>query len=82
MKNHFNASKALLVLVLFVSISVCGLAQTPPPPPPPANGHGQTGNSPAGPSGPIGDGMYILIGLAGLYAGRKVYGYKKTLSTD
>jgi predicted small lipoprotein YifL len=82
MKKQFNIFKSLLVLVLFVSISVCGLAQPPPPPPPPANGHGGTGNSPAGPSSPIGDGMYILIGLAGLYAGKKVYDYRKAAELE
>jgi len=81
MKKHFNPLKALLILVLFVSMSVCSFAQTPPPPPPPNGGHGQTGNQ--GPSGsPIGDGMYLLIGLAGLYAGKKVYDYRKTAEVE
>ena len=81
MKKHFNLLKALLILVLFVSMSVCSFAQTPPPPPP-NSGHGQPGNSPAGPSSPIGDGMYILIGLAGLYAGKKVYDYRKAAEVE
>jgi len=79
MKKHFNPLKALLILVLFVSMSVCSFAQTPPPPPP-NSGHGQPGNQ--GPASPIGDGMYLLIGLAGLYAGKKVYDYRKAAEVE
>lgn len=64
-----------------MSLSFAASAQTPPPPPP-NTGHGGAGNAPAGPSGPIGDGMYILIGLAGLYAGKKVYDYKKAVPAE
>ena len=44
------------------------LAQDPPPPPP-AN-HGNAGNSRGA---PIGGGLFILLGMAGIYGGYKGY---------
>lgn len=76
MKDKFQLVKviiALLILIYFTSISV---AQ--PPPPPPNGGHGIGNNSPPGGGAPIGDAMYLLIGLAGLYGGKKVYELRKS----
>ncbi len=82
MKKNYNVLKALLIFVLFISLSLAGSAQTPPPPPP-NTGHGQGGNqAPSDGGAPIGDGMFILIGLAGLYAGKKVYDYKKAVPAE
>jgi hypothetical protein len=74
MKNSKIFSQALMFLaLLLISISIS--AQTPPPPPPPNGGHGSTGNNAPGDSGaPIGNGTFILLTLAAVYAGRKVYG--------
>ena len=70
MKTHFRILPAFILIALFISIHTVSFAQ--PPPPPPGGGHGQGGNQPPGAGAPIGDGMFLLIGLAGLYGGRKV----------
>jgi hypothetical protein len=77
MKKHFRIFKTLSVLALLFSIHTVSLSQ--PPPPPPSVGHGAAGNNPPGAGAPIGEGMFLLIGLAGLYGGRKVYDLRKTL---
>lgn len=77
MKKHLNILKICLSLTLFFSIHTVSLAQ-PPPPPPPSLGHGGTGNVP-GAGTPIGEGMYLLIGLAGIYGGKKMFDLRKTL---
>jgi len=80
MKKQFRIFTAFITLVLFLSISTISIAQ-PPPPPPPGGGHGQGGNQPAG-GAPIGEGMFLLIGLAGLYGGKKVYDMRKALKSE
>lgn len=79
MKKHFRILKTLSVLALLFSIHTVSLSQ--PPPPPPSSGHGAAGNNPPGAGVPIGEGMFLLIGLAGLYGGRKVYDLRKTLKS-
>jgi len=69
--------KAFLTLALLFSIHTVGVSQ-PPPPPPPSIGHGSSGNHPGG-GAPVGDGMFFLIGLAGIYGGKKMYDLRKTL---
>lgn len=58
-----------------MSISTSSLAQPGGPPPPPGGGHGGPGNGP--PGAPIGEGIFLLIGMASLYGGKKVYSIKK-----
>jgi len=50
-------------------------ADSPPPPP----SHGQTGNvTPPGGGAPIGGGLFMLIGLAAAYGGKKIYDWKNS----
>jgi hypothetical protein len=77
MKNYLNILKVCLGLTLFFSTHTVSLAQ-PPPPPPPSIGHGGSTNVP-GAGAPIGEGMFLLIGLAGIYGGKKMYDLRKTL---
>jgi hypothetical protein len=76
MKKYFNILKICLVFALFFSIHTVSLAQ--PPPPPPSIGHGGTGNVP-GSGAPIGEGVFFLIGLAGIYGGKKMYDLRKPI---
>ncbi len=80
MKKRFGIFNLLLVLVLFVTINAAGIAQTPPPPPP-GGGHGIAGNTPPGSSAPIGEGMFLLIGLAGMYGSKKVCDYRNEVKS-
>jgi len=77
MKNHFRIFKTYLALSLLFSIHTVSFAQ--PPPPPPSGTHGSSDNAPPGAGAPIGEGMFLLIGLAGLYAGKKMYDIRKSL---
>jgi hypothetical protein len=74
MKNHFRILAAFLTLTLLISVHTMSIAQ-PPPPPPPGGGHGLPGNQPSG--APVGEGVFLLIGLAGIYGGKKVYDLRK-----
>jgi hypothetical protein len=78
MKKRIGIFHLLLVLVLFISINAAGIAQTPPPPPP-GGGHGAAGNK--DPAAPIGEGMLLLIGLAGMYGSKKVYDYRNEVKS-
>lgn len=77
MKKYFKILKATLALSLLLTIHTISLSQ--PPPPPPSGGHGLAGNAVPGSGAPIGDGLYLLIGLAGLYGGKKIYDFRKSL---
>lgn len=79
MKKYFKILKTFLALALLFSIHTVGFSQ--PPPPPPSIGHGATSNQP-GAGAPIGEGMFMLIGLAGLYAGKKLYDLRKTINSE
>ena len=68
----------MLTLALVIGLNTLGSAQAPPPPPPDA-GHGLLGPQHDPNSAPIGDGVYILIGLVGLYAAKKVRDTRKTV---
>ena len=77
MKIYFNLFKFFFTLILLFSIHTVSLSQ---PPPPPAAAHGTAANSPAGAgAAPIGEGMFLLLGLAGLYGGKKIYDLRKPL---
>ncbi|MDO9254730.1 MAG: hypothetical protein Q7U54_04390, partial [Bacteroidales bacterium] len=47
-------------------------------PPHPNGGAAPSGiNTPVGAGAPVGSGTLLLLGLAGLYSGKKVYNFKK-----
>lgn len=69
-----------IIQILFVSLflmlgSQQIMAQTGTPPPPPG-GTGGSGNTSGG-GAPIGSGLFILIGMVGIYGGVKGYLYMK-----
>jgi hypothetical protein len=68
----------IIGLILTMATSANLLAQAPPPPPP---GHGETGNQPGG-NAPVGGGLFILIGLATDYGGKKLYNLRKDKLRD
>jgi len=80
MKKHFWIYQTFITLGLLICIHTVSLAQ--PPPPPPSSGHGASGNAPPGGSAPIGEGMFLLIGLAGLYGGKKIYDLRQTVKSE
>jgi len=49
---------------------------------PPRTGHGGAGNAPPGAGEPIVEGMFLLIGLAGLYTGKKIFDLRKPLKVE
>lgn len=69
----------LVALTLLISIHTVSIAQ---PPPPPNGGHGSNGDQVPGGGAPIGEGMFLLFGLAGLYAGKKVNDLRKPLKVE
>jgi len=77
MRKHIKLLRILFAFTVLFSIHTVSFSQ--PPPPPPGNGHGQPGNNPPGAGAPIGEGMFLLIGLAGLYGGKKVLNLRKSI---
>jgi hypothetical protein len=76
MKNFF---RFLLALTILICIHTVSMAQ---PPPPPNGGHGMNGDQVPGAGAPIGEGIFLLLGMAGVYAGKKVYDLRKALKVD
>ncbi len=74
--------KKILTLLVFMTFlgNSCLLAQSPPNPPPDAGASSPTG--PVGNGAPVDDGVFILIGLAGLLAGKKVYDLSTGVRTE
>ena len=64
-----------MLLVLFLGLNLTAFSQGAPPPPP-AEGHGQTGNLPAGGGAPLGSGLAMLLVLGVAYAGKRAYDNK------
>ena len=78
MKKDFRIFAAFLTLALLISINTVSMADPPTLPPPPPPNHGGGGNTPpSGGGAPVGEGMFILLGLAGLYGAKKVYDMRK-----
>ena len=73
MKKQIVNSLNILTIIFFLSISASGIAQPPPPPP----GVSNTQGNKAGGGAPIGGGLFILLGLAAAYGGRKIYNLRK-----
>jgi len=78
MKKYFKLLKFFFALALLFSIHNVSMSQ---PPPPPGGGHGGSDNqAPLAGGAPVGDGMFLLLSLAGLYGGKKIYDLRKTLA--
>ena len=66
--------KNIILLAFLIVISFSLSAQAPPPPPSSGNDDGKNGFVGGSDGGaPIGNGTFILLTLAAVYAGRKVY---------
>jgi hypothetical protein len=68
--------KKILLLLAFLTLgSIRLLAQAPPPPPASGSSNGTNGivGGSEGPGTPVGNGTFILVILAAVYTGRKVY---------
>ena len=77
MKKHFIIFRSLLLLAFVFTLQNVSFSQ----PPPPASNHGSQGNAPPGGGGggaPVGDGLFFLVAMAGLYGGKKIYDARKT----
>jgi hypothetical protein len=72
MKNIFQIVMLATILII---VPFTMLAQ---PPHPPGGGHGSTENNPV-PNAPVGEGMLLLLGLAGLYGAKKTIDFRKAV---
>ena len=70
--------KLVIAISLIIGIHSISFAQ----PPPPNGGHGLANDQVPGGGAPVGEGMFLLIGLAGLYAGKKAINSKNTLHAE
>ena len=61
--------RTLVIAAFCIGPTLSKIFSQPPPPPPPGGGHGQPGNK----SVPVGEGIYILGGLALLYGAARLY---------
>jgi len=78
MKKNFIIFRAFLLLAFVVAMQHVSFSQ---PPPPPTSNHGSAGNAPPGGGdggAPVGDGLFFLIALAGLYGTKKLYDSRKS----
>lgn len=71
MRNIIIKGKRLLFIVVACGFMNVAVAQDPPPPPP-GGGHGSGSNSTGG-SAPIGSGLGIMLLMATVYGGYKLY---------
>ena len=70
----------LLITAAFLFLSITLLqAQAPPHPNNGAAPSSGGGNTPVGAGAPVGSGTLLLLGLAGMYGGKKVYRVRKGL---
>ncbi len=76
MKKTIKLLLLPMLLVSIMAIAQSSLAQGPPPVPSGTGAKGGSTNHAPGEGGgaPIGNGTFILLTLAAVYAGRKVYG--------
>jgi hypothetical protein len=70
----------LMIICLLMSLSL--LANDPPLPPPPPPGGGNPSGPPLGGGAPIGGGLFILLGLGGVYGLYRYYQQKKKSLLD
>lgn len=73
MKNIFKTFVISFIVVL--AFLVTSPVQADPPAMP--GGHGSDADAPPGGGAPIASGLAILIGLGGVYAGKKIYDLKE-----
>ncbi len=73
MKKNLKTFLSIIISFIFILSSVSLLSQSPPDPP---SGHGSSSNQNSG-SAPIGGGLFILLGLAAAYGGKKLYDVNK-----
>lgn len=72
-------SRLLQIVVSFIFFIASTVAFAQDPPPPPSGGHGSSTNQSPGGSAPIGSGIALLMSMAALYGGKKVYDARKKL---
>ena len=72
-------SRLLQIVVSFIFFIVSTVAFAQDPPPPPSGGHGSGSNQNPGGSAPIGSGVALLLSMAAMYGGKKVYDARKKL---
>ena len=75
MKKSIRHILKILVILLFIGLEYSSNSQDPPPPPGGnAGGGGGAGGADGSRNGaPIGGGLFILLGMAGIYGGYKGY---------
>ena len=78
-----NPCKTLITCILLFVLTTTGtVIFAQPPPPPPSQGHGLGSDNPPGSGAPIGDGKFLLLGLAGLYCAKKTYELRKESKSE
>jgi hypothetical protein len=79
MKLSYKILPFFVFFIIAASINTQSVAQ--PPPPPPA-GHGLANDNPPGGGAPIGDGMFLLLGLAGMYGAKKLFDLRRQVNRE
>lgn len=76
--------KKVFLTVLILTVFSLQIATAQSPAPPNNNGSNPTGggNTPVGGGAPVGGGLLILIGMAGVYGGYKIYQRKRKSLLD
>ena len=77
MKKIKNNLLRSFVIILLVSIAYSVEASSPPPPPGGSSGSGNVYGNSLGAGAPIAGGLFILLGLAAAYGGRKIIQLRK-----
>lgn len=71
-----NILKSFIIgFIIVIAFLVSGPVQADPPGMP--GDHGETGDQVPGGGAPIASGLSLLLGLGGVYAGKKIYDTKK-----
>lgn len=65
--------KFLVFSIASIVLTVTDTVSMAQPPPPPPAGHGLANDSPPGGGAPIGEGVFLLLGFAGLYGVKKLF---------
>jgi|AntAceMinimDraft_9_1070365.scaffolds.fasta_scaffold00233_20 hypothetical protein len=72
MKTMKNIKKIVLSIILVLAVSIAFADVGPPDP-----GSNPGSEPPLGGGAPLGEGLFILIGLGAAYGARKIYNMKK-----
>ncbi len=81
MKKIINSLPKVFATILLVGFTYTASSQ-PPPPPTSGGGSGTGGTSGQRTGAPIGGGLFILLGLATAYGGKKIYDLRKEKLED